>query len=175
VLTAALAGCGGVVSAGAEQTVRELGAVPIPTPPATPPTPVAEAGRPQLLTMGAPVEVAFPTGRGLVVANGPSEDPTTPPPGPAVALQKVFGTITLKLTAYQGSLQVSAADLSSRDQEGRVVALSPVQSSPITVVAVPGRPAMLVVRGVFQDGSAQLTLRHDGRLFAVWDFSMELD
>jgi hypothetical protein len=31
------------------------------------------------------------------------------------------------------------------------------------------------VRGTFQDGSAQLTLRHAGRVIAVWDFSVELD
>jgi hypothetical protein len=174
-LAATLAGCGGVSPATADETVRRLGAVPIPTPPPTPPTPVADAIHPQLLAMGAPLEVAFRTGRGLVVANGPTEDPTTPPPDPAIAPEEVFGTITLALTAYQGTLQLSTADVSSRDQQGRVVALSPVQSSPTTVVAVPGRPATLVVRGVFQDGSAQLTLRHEGKVFAVWDFSVELD
>lgn len=175
VVALTLAGCGGVPSATAQDTVRRLGAVPIPTPPATPPTPVADPRNPQLLAMGAPLEVRFAGGRGLVVADGPTEDPTTPPLDPAVAPQEVFGTITLNLTAHQGRLQVSAADLSSRDQEGRAVVLSPVQLSPSTVTAVPGHPATLVVRGVFQDGSAQLTLRHDGKVFAVWDFSVELD
>jgi hypothetical protein len=125
--------------------------------------------------MGAPLAVQFRTGRGLVVANGPTEDPTTPPPDPAVAPQEVFGTITLALRADEGTLQLSTTDVSSRDQEGRVIVLSPLQPSPTTVVAVPGRPATLTVRGVFQDGSAQLTLRHDGKVFAVWDFSVELD
>jgi hypothetical protein len=175
VLLTASTGCGHTSPTSAEQTVHRLGAVPIPTPPSAPPTPLADPTHPQLLAMGAPVEVVFPTGRGLVVANGPTEDPTTPPPADDVAPREVLGTISLRLSAEAGTLEVSVTDLSSRDQEGRDVTLSPVEAAATKVVATPGRPADLLVRGTFQEGSAQLTLRQAGRVVAVWDFSVELD
>jgi hypothetical protein len=155
--------------------VRRLGAVPIPTPPPAAPTPLADSGHPQLLAMGAPVAVVFDSGRGLLVATGPTEDSTTSAPPANTVPDEVFGTFALHLTADQGSLAVSVADLSSRDQSGRVVPLSPAGAAPGAVVATPGRPATLTVRGVFRSGSAQLTLRHAGRVIAVWDFSVELD
>lgn len=168
-----LAGCGSSPSS-TPDTVARLGAVPVPTPPSAAPTPQADEGHPQLLAMGAPVEVTLPTGRGLIVANGPYfAAPPVPTSAPSAQDVPVLGTFTLHLRAWSGSFRVSLSDLSSRDEQGRAVELT--ADGPSSLQVSPGTPTKLVLRAQYHSGSAQLTLRHDGRVLAVWDFSVELD
>jgi hypothetical protein len=167
-----LAGCGSSASSTSD-TVAKLGAVPIPTAPSAAPTPQADESHPQLLAMGAPLGVMLPTGRGLIVANGPYYVAVPPTAAPSAQDNPVIGTFTLHLRAWSGSFRVSLADLSSRDEQGRNVALEAV--GPDSVQVSPTTPTKLLLRAQYHDGSAQLTLRHDGKVLAIWDFSVELD
>ncbi|HEX3613547.1 MAG TPA: hypothetical protein VHU88_17795 [Sporichthyaceae bacterium] len=168
-----LAGCGSS-AASAPDTVAKLGAVPIPTAPSAAPPPQADEGHPQLLAMGAPVYVTLPGARGVIVATGPYfAAPPLPTSAPAAQDNPVVGTFTLHLTAWSGSFRVALGDLNSRDEQGRTVALTAV--GPDSVQVSPAAPAKLVLRAQYHSGSAQLTLRHDGKVLAVWDFSVELD
>ena len=168
------AGCGGG-STGAGQSskdvVAKLGAVPIPIAPATQPTPSADESHPQLVAIGSAVSVTLPGGTGVITALGPTED--LPTPAPAKPPSQVSGTITLRVAPASGTLTVRAADLSSRDDHGNNITLTAV--GPNQVIATAGTNAPLTVRGTFQSGAAQITLRQDGHAIAVWDFNIELD
>ena len=155
--------------------VSRLGAVPIPSVRGvTDPTPTASSGRPQLLAMGAPVNVRLAGVHAVATALGPVQiGSSAPASGSAGPLRSTPAEITLTVKAATGSLSVSAADLSSRDENGTAVRLT--ARGPGRVTAVPGRPATLVVRGTYDNGSAQLTWRHDGAVLAVWVFTIELD
>lgn len=83
------------------------------------------------------------------------------------------GTITLRVAAKSGTLKVTTADLTSRDDHGTDIVLSAV--GPAQATAGAGGTADLVVRGTFSSGAAQITLREDGHVTAVWDFTIELD
>jgi hypothetical protein len=117
------------------------------------------------------VAVTLPSGTGVVTALGPTED--LPTPAPATPPQQVSGTITLRVAAKTGTLKVTTADLSSRDDHGTDITLTPV--GPAQATAPAGGTADLVVRGTFSSGAAQITLREDGHVTAVWDFNIELD
>lgn len=148
-----------------------LGAVPIPSVPTGTPAPVtASVGHPQLLAMGAPVQVNLPGGQGLITTDGPTENL---PPGGAVPGSAVTGVITVTVTAATGRIDLTTADLACRDETGAVVALAPV--GPAAVVASPGHPATLRLSGTFHDGDAQINWRQAGHVIAIWDFTIEID
>lgn len=168
------AGCSsGPSSSGqsSEDVVKKLGAVPIPSAPKTQLTPSADEAHPQLVAIGSAVAVTLPAGTGSVTALGPTED--LPTPLPATMPTRVAGTITLRVAAKSGTVAVTAADLSSRDDHGADIALTAV--GPAQASAKAGGTADLVVRGTFSSGAAQITLREDGHVVAVWDFNVELD
>ncbi|MEZ0111410.1 hypothetical protein ABH920_005425 [Catenulispora sp. EB89] len=168
------AGCSsgsGSSDSSAQDVVNKLGAVPIPSAPKTQLTPSADESHPQLVAVGSPVAVTLPAGTGVITALGPTED--LPTPLPATMPTQVAGTITLRLAANTGTLKAATADLSSRDDHGtdiKLTAVGPAQAS-----ATAGGTADLVVRGTFASGAAQITLREDGHVVAVWDFTIELD
>lgn len=167
-------GCGSSKSSSdqsAADVVSKLGAVPIPSPPKTQPTPSADEAHPQLVAIGSAVAVTLPSGSGVITALGPAEE--LPTPSPATPPSHVDGTITLRVAAKTGTLKVTAADLSSRDDHGTDIALTPV--GPAQAAAGGGGTEDLVVRGTFASGAAQITLREDGHVVAVWDFNIELD
>ncbi len=160
---------------GAQQVVDRLGAVPIATPGPVDPTSTSSVGRPAVAAMGGPVRAALAGGAAVVVtALGPRQAVTAGPAsrGAAVATSTP-ATLTLHLQVVSGSVRADAAELSSRDELGHVVPLSPV--GPAAVTATPGHPADLVVRGTFAAGSGQVTWRHERHVVAVWTFTIELD
>ena len=165
--------------AGASAVVSQFGAVPIPSARGgADPTPTASSGRPQLLAMGAPVNVRLAGVAAVATALGPVQlapagTPASTSPASAGPQRSTPAEMRLTVKATSGSLSVTAADLSSRDENGSAVVLT--ASGPDRVTAVPGRPATLIVRGIYDNGSAQLTWRHDGAVVAVWVFTIELD
>ncbi|MCQ4042621.1 hypothetical protein ACFOSC_24735 [Streptantibioticus rubrisoli] len=154
----------------AASTVHKLGAVPIPSRPAGQATPTADEHHLQLVAMGAPIRAQLPGVTALVVASGPVED--LPSAGGKVPDQ-TKGTITITVSQATAPLTVKADDFSSRDEQGKDVALSP--AGPTTVTATTGKSANLVLSGTYHSGAAQLTWRHDGKVVAIWDFNIELD
>lgn len=170
--TFALTGCSsGSKSQTASDVVNKLGAVPIPTAPATQITPSADETHPQLVAIGSPVSVHLPGGDAIVTALGPTED--LPTPAPATPPKQVAGTITIRIAATSGSVTVNAADLSSRDDHGNDITLTP--TGPAQGTATNGATTVVSVSGTFQAGAAQITWRHEGHVIAVWDFNIELD
>lgn len=179
--------------ADASAVVSQFGAVPIPSVHGGgDPTPTASSGRPQLLAMGAPVNVrlagviAVATALGPVQLQQPAGTPASvgatasaggrasvSAPAPAGPRRSTAAEITLTVTTTTGSLRFGAADLTSRDQTGASVRLA--ARGPAEVTASPGRPATLAVQGTYDNGSAQLTWRHGGAVVAVWVFTIELD
>lgn len=146
--------------------------MPIPTPPALAPIPVASAGRPQLLAIGEPVLVRLPGVRAVLTALGP--DVHLPSPAPdARPPASAPGELTLRAAVDSGSLSLHVAELSSRDQAGRALPLHPV--GPTAATARAGHPVALRVGTVFSVGAAQVTWRRGGHVIAVWDFNVELD
>lgn len=152
-----------------DATVRDLGAVPIPSPPTAQATPLADEGHLQLLAIGAPVRVALPESSGVVVASGPTEDLPTAGPVP----DRVTGAITITINQVTAPLTVAATDFTSRDEQGTPVALTP--AGPAAVTATADHPGALILTGSFGSGAAQITWRHHGNVVAIWDFNIELD
>jgi hypothetical protein len=152
--------------------VSRLGAVPIPSVSQDTPAPVAaSAGHPQLLAMGAPVEVTLPSGaQALITTTGPTEDL---PPGGVSPNTPVPGVITVSATPIMGTVELAVADLASRDENGTVIALAPI--GPARVSATPGHPATLRLSGTFHTGDAQINWQQDGHVLAMWDFTIEID
>lgn len=171
-----LAGCSGQAGSDGQQSgadvVGSLGRVPIPTASQGPPAPVpASVGHPQLLAMGAPIDLTLPGGvRAVVTTLGPSVEL---PAGGVKPNVVVPGVIELTATSSAGTVRLAAADLASRDQRGSDVALTPV--GPAEVSASPGHPATLRVRGTFAQGGAQVNWRQSGHVIAIWDFTIEAD
>jgi hypothetical protein len=145
--------------------------VPIPSAPADQPTPVATRKHPQLLAIGQPVVIALPGAAATVRTFGPVE--RTPYRGGASVPSSTVGVVRVEVTPTRGSVTLRAADLLSRDEVGRAVALAPV--GPATVTATAHRTASLRVAGTFRSGSAQVTWRYQGHVLAIWDFTIELD
>jgi len=168
----ASANANAVASGDAADTVRSLGAVPIPRPPTAQATPTASEHHLQLVAMGEPVNAHLPAAQAVVRASGPTEDlPRTAPGAPLPTA--TAGTVTVTLDHATAALTVHAGDFDSRDEQGRTVALHPVGAS--TATATPGHRAALVLRGTFHSGAAELTWRPDHHVVAVWDFTVELD
>lgn len=176
VLVAALAACSSGAASppsptDASAVIKQLGQVPIPTPPSVAPTPLASPDHPQLLAIGAPVRADLPGGVSAVVtALGPVVVlPTTGPRPPGHAQ----GTVTITATELTGSLTLRDGDFSSRDDVGNAVPLSPV--GPTTVTATSGHPGSLQLTATFRPGSAQITWQSAGKVIAIWDFTIEVD
>jgi hypothetical protein len=151
-------------------TVRSLGAVPIPSAPTAAPTPTADENHLQLLAIGEAVRADLPSGDITLTALGPQQiTPSTSSAPP----QQTQGVITVTASDATGSVTLAAADFTSRDERGNVLALTAL--GPTTATAAPGRPASLRLSGTFQSGAAQITWRHDMKVVAVWDFNVELD
>ncbi|MFJ9694368.1 hypothetical protein [Kitasatospora sp. NPDC101183] len=156
----------------ATDTVKDLGAVPIPTAPTARATPVADEQHLQLVAMGDTVQAKLPEGGALVRAVGPAQDATGPATG-GKPPEHTTGTFTVTFGQATAAVTVAAADFSSRDEQGTDVPLT--ATGPATVTAAPGTTATLTLVGTYRPGSAQLTWRHDGKPVAVWDFTVELD
>ncbi|WNM33417.1 hypothetical protein RKE30_25015 [Streptomyces sp. Li-HN-5-11] len=169
-----LAACGGHstprATDDAADTVKNLGAAPIPRPPTAQATPTAGEKHLQLLAMGYSVHAQLPGADAVVTAGGPTENPIAKPGG---VPDHANGTITVTVREATGPLTLHAADFTSRDENGKAVPLS--VRGPATVTARPGHTAALTLTGTYEAGAAELTWRHDGRTIAIWDFNIELD
>ncbi|MFF0126193.1 hypothetical protein ACFYTG_10775 [Streptomyces mirabilis] len=172
---AALAGCGGhstpKATDDAADTVKSLGAVPIPSPPTAQATPTASEKHLQLLAMGYSVHAQLPGADAVVTAGGPTENPIAKPGGGVP--DRATGTITVTVREATGPLTLHAADFTSRDENGNAIHLT--AHGPATIAARPGRTATLTLAGTYKAGAAELTWRHDGKTIAVWDLNIELD
>ena len=160
----------------AQAVVRSLGAVPVPSAPSAEPTASANASHGAVLAIGAPVAATLPDGSSVILtALSPDTAPVPVPTSHPTAAPDIpiEGTITVRVKATSGSVAIGAGDLDCRDQRGRTVALDPVGPATVTVAA--GSQADLVVRGIFHDGAAQVTLRHTGHALALWTFNIEND
>lgn len=158
----------------ASDVVSSLGAVPIPSGGPADPTPTAAPGHPAVLAIGGPVSVTLPGSvRLLATALGPAQTATPHPTAGARPPQSTRAVITLRLVVTRGTVTASTDELSSRDQTGRAVVLTP--QGPDRASATSGGPATLRVVGTFHSGAAQVTWRHDDHVLAVWTFNIELD
>ncbi|MDH6120367.1 hypothetical protein [Kitasatospora sp. GAS204B] len=160
------AGCGGP-----QDTVKTLGKVPIPTPPASPIVPTAAPGHAQLVAMGDPVQLALDGWQGRITATGPDLVNAAPSQG-AAPNSSSPGTITVALSVPTGSQQLSADSLVATDELSHPIALTPDAAA---ATATPGHDAVLHFSGTFAAGHATLTWRQAGKPIATWDFEVELD
>ncbi len=157
----------------ASAVVSSLGAVPIPTAPAADPTPTASVGHPQLLAIGAPVNVTLPGGvTAVVTALGPDQL-ITDPPASGKPPQSTIGIISITAVVSRGSVTFHDADFSSRDETGEPISLT--AHGPATVTATAGHPATMRIQGRFSSGAAQVTWTSGKAVLALWDFNIELD
>lgn len=111
----------------------------------------------------------------LVTALGPEQvtlgdGARKPVAGPAASTKAI---ITLTLNTATGPGTVAASELSSRDEAGKAITLTPV--GPKTATLSAGATSEVTVAGTFDSGAAQVTWRHAGQLMAVWTFNIELD
>lgn len=161
----------GATSEDAASVVARLGAVPIPTAPPIAPVERADAGHPQVLAIGEPVDATVTDGVARVTMLGPDITPAVSTTGPPEDGSAVF---TVQVTTTSGRVAVAATDLSGRDDHGRDLVLTPV--GPATVVSAQGKgAATLRVAAEVHAGAAQITWRHDGAPMALWTFNAELD
>jgi hypothetical protein len=160
---------------GAAAVTRSLGAVPIPTAATVEGTETAQPGRPAVLAIGGPVSASLGAVRVLATALGPEQMIFAPPSGTAATKPPLAtpAVITLTFTATAGSLPVSTADLSSRNETGRSIRLTPLGKA--QGVASPGHPVTLRVSGTFASGAAQITWSSGTHALAIWTFNIELD
>lgn len=153
--------------------IASLGAVPIPSAPLTDPTPTAQPGHPQLLAIGAPVAAHLAGGTTAVVtALGPAPLSSAPASGDKPP-QSTIGVITITAKVSHGSITLTAADFTSRDQTGRPIVLTAKGAASATASA--GKTATIAVQGRFSSGAAQLTWTNQKSVLALWDFNIELD
>lgn len=171
---AAMAGCTApqVMSESASDVVSRLGKVPIPNVSTGKPVPVsADVGHPQLLVIGAPVDVWLPDGvHALITATGPTEESLASETGPE---RSIHGVITVVVTVSAGTMQLIAGDFASRGQNGDVVSLA--SSGPATASVAAGQSGSLSLFGTFHAGAAQINWRPNGHVIAMWDFNVEAD
>lgn len=178
-IAAALSGCSGSGSSqsSASGVVSSLGAVPIPTAPRSESTESAAPGKPAVLAIGGPVAVRLGSTRLLATALGPEQVVSAPPSGPSAEHSALptstQATITLRIVPSAGSVRVLTKDLSSRDETGRLITLTPV--GPDSAIASPDHPVTLKVMGTFDSGAAQVTWSEEGHPLAIWTFNIELD
>lgn len=160
----------------ASDVVRSLGAVPIPSAGPAESTPSATPGDPALLAIGGPVQVTLADGsQGLVTALGPEQVATAPPSGTSATgyPKSTRAVITLRVAMTTGAASIRTSDLSSRNESGAAIHLTPV--GPATAHAGPTGAVTLRVAATFSSGAAQVTWRHNGAVIAVWTFNIELD
>ncbi|OJY38453.1 hypothetical protein [Pseudonocardia sp. 73-21] len=165
-------GCSsGTAPQDAASVVARLGAVPVPTAPPVAPVERADAGHPQVLAIGEPLDATVVGGAARVTMLGPDITPAASTSGPPESGSAVF---TVLVSAGSGSVAIAATDLSGRDDHGRDLVLAPV--GPATVASAPGTaPATLRVAAEVHAGAAQITWRHAGKALALWTFNVELD
>jgi hypothetical protein len=170
--------CATVVSACAAQpastpgdaasTIKQRGAVPIPTQTGPPPPVQASPNHPQIVAVGDPVIVTVPPGSATITALGPQIDS---PPGVQLPLEHATATITVHATSISGQLPLRAGDFSVRDDHGRDVPLRVSCDAP----SDPTHSATLCLTGDFHTGNAQITWRYLTTPLALWTFTTELD
>lgn len=160
-------------NAAASAVIASLGAVPIPSAPATDPTPTAQPGHPQLLAIGAPVTAHLAGGAtALVTALGPDQL-STAAAGGGKPPKSTIGVVTITAKVTHGSITLAAADFSSRDQTGRPIVLTAKGTGSAT--ATQQKTATIAIQGRFTSGAAQITWNNQKSVLAVWDFNIELD
>jgi len=160
-------------NAAASAVMASLGAVPIPSAPATDPTPTAEPGHPQLLAIGAPLTAHLAGGTtALVRALGPDQVSSAPASGGKPPLSTI-GVITITAKVTHGSITLAATDFSPRDQTGRPIVLTAKGAGSAT--ATQGTTATIAIAGRFTSGAAQITWINQKSVVALWDFNIELD
>lgn len=123
--------------------------------------PDVSVGHPAVLAIGGSVRAALPAGAAAVVTALGPELVSAPAAGTSTR-----AVITLRVDS--GAVPIAAADLTARDDSGQLIALTPVSDTR-------GGGQTFRVSGTFSAGAAQLTWRHDGRVLAVWTFTIELD
>ena len=150
--------------------------MPIPSAGPAESTPTASPGHPAVLAIGGPVQVNLPGGAsGLVTALGPEQ---ITPARSARRSAKGYpsstrAVITLQVAMRRGSAVIATSELSSRDETGHAVRLSPDGPEQQRVSAAKSRTVKVV--GTFASGAAQVTWRHAGHVLGVWTFNIELD
>lgn len=154
----------------ADTTVRELGAVPIPTPGPTGIQPLATPGHLQLVAMGDTVVARPKAGTSLgIVAFGPD---LTIPPGPARPGASAKGFITVTVRVTQGSVTVRPQDFVAHDVYTHLTKLR-TTAKPTVVRA--GQTRQLTFTGTFLSGGAVFEWLPAGKRLVVWDFQVEID
>lgn len=160
------AGCSGSVA-----TAPDLGAVPIPTAPASPVVPTASPGHAQLVAMGDAVRVDLGAEHDLITATGPDLDlPAAAPGAPVPTASR--GTLTVALRVETGSRTLRAGALAVTDELGHSV---PCSADRATATAVPGTDAVVRLTATLAAGHSTLTWSDAGSVLATWDFEVELD
>jgi hypothetical protein len=163
-LTALTASCG-------QSKPQDLGAVPIPSAPASQAPVTAGPGHAQLVAMGDPVHLELGGQQGQITATGPDLETTGPAPGGKPPEQSK-GTVTVVLRVTDGSRPLDPADLIATDELGKPIALA-ADAGPVT--ATPGHDATLHLSGTFAAGHATISWNSAGKPLATWDFEVELD
>jgi hypothetical protein len=164
-LPLALAACGSTADHPA------LGAMPIPSAPASRVPVTAAPGHAQLVAMGDQVRLDLGSRQGAITATGP--DLAQAAPGPdGKPPQQSAGSVTVVLRATSGEWTLSAAALTATDEFGKPIALTPDAAS---VTATPGHDATVHLSGTFTAGHATLSWADGGATLATWDFEVELD
>ena len=154
----------------ADTTVKELGAVPIPTPGPTGVQPLATPGHLQLVAMGDTVVARPKAGSSLgVVAFGPD---LVIPNGPATPGEHAPGTITVTVRVTQGSVAVRPQDFVAHDVYTHLTKLT-TKARTRTLHA--GQSEQLTFAGTFVDGGAVFEWLPAGKRLVAWDFHVEID
>jgi hypothetical protein len=101
----------------ASDVISSLGVVPIPSASTGALAPVtASVGHPQLVAMGAPVQVSLPGNvQALLTTSGPASDT---PPGGAKPDSAVKGTITVTVRPSSGSVRLPSATCPAATRPG---------------------------------------------------------
>lgn len=162
---------GGTGCAKTADTAKDLGAVPIPTAPASPIVPTASTGHAQLVAMGDAVRLDLGAQQGRIKATGPDLDRPAPSPG-ARPPSESKGTVTVVLQVEAGSQVLSADALSATDELGHAV---PFTADAPSSTATPGHDAVLHLAATFAAGHSTLSWSSAGKPLATWDFEVELD
>jgi hypothetical protein len=165
VLAGLTASCGG------QNTPQDLGALPIPSAPASQVPVTAAPGHAQLVAMGDPVHLELGSQQGQITATGPDLETTGPTAG-GQPPQQSKGTVTVVLKVADDSRTLDPADLTATDELGKPITLTP-DAGPVT--ATPGHDATLHLTGTFAAGHATLSWNSAGKPLATWDFEVELD
>jgi hypothetical protein len=165
VLAGLTASCGG------QNTPQDLGAVPIPSAPASAVPVTAAPGHAQLVAIGDPVHLDLGSQQGQITATGPDLAVTGPTAGGKPPEQSK-GTVTVVLKVTDGSRPLDPADLTASDELGKPIALT---ADTAAVTATPGHDATVHLSGTFEAGHATLSWNAAGKPLATWDFEVELD